>query len=209
VETGTADGRAFTAFCYELTNEVAPMTDPHANLEPADRSTMESVYSRIALVYFVAATFLLMALAFGLLVFAVWAAVERFATGDRVGGALDSIGILIIGFAVVETAKFIAEEEIIRKRELRSSRESRRSITKFITIIVIAASLEALVMVFEASREGIQYAVYPAALFVAAMFALISLGAYQWLSSRIDTSQQDIEAAATLAESETRERLPD
>ena len=63
--------------------------------------------------------------------------------------------------------------------------ESRRSLTKFITIIVIAASLEALVMIFETSRTDVRQAIYPAALFAASMFALIALGLFQWLSSRI------------------------
>jgi hypothetical protein len=68
---------------------------------------------------------------------------------------------------------------------LRSPLESRLSLTKFITIIVIAASLEALVMVFKTSRTSIPEAIYPAALFAASMAALVSLGAYQWLPSRI------------------------
>ena len=70
-------------------------------------------------------------------------------------------------------------------RELRSAVESRRSLTKFITIIVIAVSLEALVMAFETGRTDVTHAIYPAALFTAAMFALLALGAFQWLSSRI------------------------
>ena len=150
-----------------------------------DDSTMERLYSGVAMTYFVVATIFLMLLAFLLLISAIWEAASHLLAGEMVDAALSSIGILIIGFAVVETAKFIAEEEIIRKRELRSSTESRRSITKFITIIVIAASLEALVMVFQTSRIGIEYAIYPAALFVAAMISLVALGAYQWMSSRI------------------------
>ena len=145
----------------------------------------QRVYSGLASIYFLVATIVLMLLAFLLLGAAVWEAGSSFMTGDIVGGALDSVGLLIIGFAVIETAKFIAEEEIVHDRELRSSTESRRSITKFITIIVIAASLEALVMVFKTSRDGVELALYPAGLFVAAMFALLALGAYQWLSSRI------------------------
>ena len=100
-------------------------------------------------------------------------------------GLLDSVGLIIIGFAIIETSKFIAEEEILRDKELRSAVESRRSLTKFITIIVIAASLEALVMIFETSRTDVTRSIYPAALFVAVMLALVSLGAFQWLSSRI------------------------
>ena len=151
--------------------------------------TVEKLYSKLALVYFVVATVGLNVLAFILLVFALVEATKGVLSGDPVGAVLSSVSLIVIGFAVVETAKFVAEEEIMRRRELRSSRESRRSITKFITIIVIAASLEALVMVFQSTREGIQFAIYPAALFIAAMFALVALGSYQWLSSRIKGGQ--------------------
>ncbi|MGD9866949.1 MAG: hypothetical protein AB7U38_03010 [Hyphomicrobiales bacterium] len=147
---------------------------------------MQKIYENIALAYFTLATLTLMLFSIVLFVSAVWTVAAAVAAYDPVDEVLDSIGLLIIGFAVIETSKFIAEEEILRKRELRSALESRRSLTKFITIIVIAASLEALVMVFKTSRTNIPDALYPAALFVAAMFALTALGAYQFLSSRID-----------------------
>ena len=154
---------------------------------------MDRMYRVVPLLYFIAATALLMVLAIVLLANAAWDLVTSLATAERVDAALNSIGLLIIGFAVIETAKFIAEEEILRKRELRSPRESRRSITKFISIIVIAASLEALVMVFRTGLDNIPDAIYPAALFVAAMFALVALGSYQYLSSRIEGASQRVE----------------
>ncbi|MGP9818463.1 GNAT family acetyltransferase [Salinarimonas sp. NSM] len=147
---------------------------------------MKTLYSGLALAYFVVATISIMLLAFLLVASALWRVWVALPSGDVVDPVLEGIGLLIIGFAVVETAKFIAEEEILRRRELRSAVESRRSLTKFITIIVIAASLEALVMVFKTSRASIPDAIYPAALFVAAMSALVALGGYQWLSSRIN-----------------------
>ena len=125
---------------------------------------------------------------------ALWEVVQAFRHGE-VLGVLDSAGLVIIGFAIVETSKFIAEEEILRRKELRSAVEARRSLTKFITIIVIAASLEALVMIFETSRTDVTKSIYPAALFVAAMFALIALGLFQWLSSRIATPPDDADKA--------------
>ncbi len=143
-------------------------------------------YRIVGLAYYGAATIVLMLLAVFLLGNAVWSVVTSFGTENTVTVALDSAGLLIIGFAIVETAQFIAEEELIRKRELRSATESRRSITKFITIIVIAASLEALVMVFKTSLTNVEHTIYPASLLIAAMIALVSLGAYQYLSSRID-----------------------
>jgi hypothetical protein len=169
---------------------------------------MDWIYARIATSYYVVATIFLMVLAFMLMLMAIWEIVHSFSAGNFVPAILSAISLLIIGFAVVETAKFIAEEEILRERELRSSTESRRSLTKFITIIVIAASLEALVMVFKANREAIQLAFYPAALFASAMFALLALGAYQWLSSRIviaDSSEENPEVGSDDAEVEKDE----
>lgn len=151
---------------------------------------MQTLYTLLARIFFLAATLSLMVLALSLLIFGAWEAVEGLREGDKARAALDAIAVLIISFAVMETANFIAEEEIMRKRELRSSQESRRSITKFITIIVIAMSLEALVMVFRTSSNDISLAIYPTLLFAAAMFALIALGIYQWLSSRIGETDE-------------------
>jgi hypothetical protein len=158
---------------------------------------MQKFYSGFAYVYFLLATVFLMVIAVLLLGNAFWEIYTQYDSPDLVDVALEGIGLTIIGFAVVETAKFIAEEEIVRSRELRSSMESRRSITKFTTIIVIAISLEALVMVFRANHDRLEEAVYPAVLFTSAMFALIALGVYQFLSSRIEpptrTDRQEAE----------------
>ena len=145
---------------------------------------MRALYERIALLYYGLATAFLMALALVLLGMAVWELFHAFRAGE-VLDVLDSAGLVIVGFAIVETSKFIAEEEIFRQKELRSAVEARRSLTKFISIIVIAVSLEALVMTFETGRTDVTKSIYPAALFVAAMFALVALGVFQWLSSRI------------------------
>jgi hypothetical protein len=145
---------------------------------------MRRFYEAVATFYFSLATLFLMGLALLMLGLAAWETWHAV-TGGEVLSVLESVGLVIIGFALIETAKFVAEEEILRRKELRSAVEARRSLTKFITIIIIATSLEALVMIFEASRIEVSHAVYPALLFGTAMFALIALGAFQWLSSRI------------------------
>jgi len=145
---------------------------------------VQGLYGRIARGYFVVATVLLMLVALALLLIAAWEVATGLVAAD-VLGMLDGAGLVIVGFAIVETAKFVAEEEVLRAKELRSAVESRRSLTKFITIIVIAISLEALVMVFEAGRGEAAEVLYPTALFATAMLALVALGLFQWLSSRI------------------------
>jgi len=165
--------------------------------QTADYARLQAIYGRMTSVYFVVATIVLSIIGGLLLVGAIWelgvAVLER-----EVAGVLDSAGLVIIGFAIVETAKFFAEEEVQRERELRSAGESRRSLTKFMTILVIAASLEALVMIFEASRTDVTKTLYPAMLFAVAVFALVALGAYQWLSSRIapEARREDVEVEA-------------
>lgn len=156
---------------------------------------MKAVIDGAARVYFILAIAFLTILAIVLLGFAAWEIVDALLHGE-VLGVLDSAGLVIVGFAIVETARFMAEEELVRRRELPSSAEARRSLTKFITFIVIAISLEALVMVFEAGRTEIERAVYPAILFGAAMFALVALGAFQWLSSHIPVHAAEEEADA-------------
>jgi hypothetical protein len=166
---------------------------------------MKAIIDGTARVFFALATAFLLILAVVLLFWAGWEIVAALLHGE-VLGVLESAGLIIIGFAIVETARFIAEEELVRRRELRSAVEARRSLTKFITIIVIAVSLEALVMVFEAGRTEIERAVYPALLFGTAMFALVALGAFQWLSSRIAPPPDDTEVDA---ENEIDHRAPE
>jgi hypothetical protein len=60
-----------------------------------------------------------------------------------------------------------------------------------VTIIVIAASLEALVMVFKTGRTSIPDTLYPASLLAVSFLALAALGAYQWLSSRIEEQSEE------------------
>jgi hypothetical protein len=145
---------------------------------------MRELYERVSQGYFAVATWFLILLAILLFIGALWEVGAALFHGEILG-VLDAVGLVIISFAIIETSKFMAEEELMRQKELRSATESRRSLTKFITIIVIAASLEALVMIFETSRTDVRHAIYPAALFAVAMFALIALGVFQWLSSRI------------------------
>jgi small basic protein len=67
----------------------------------------------------------------------------------------------------------------VRVRELRSPVEARRSLTKFVTIIIIALSLEAVVGILEAGRnETFDQLIYPAMVIVTAILALM----FQFLS---------------------------
>jgi hypothetical protein len=129
----------------------------------------------------------LMILAAILIGYAGWAVVQPLWTGeDLTHAVVEAVSYIIIAFAVIALSKFIVEEEIQRQRELASAREARRSLTKMVTIVVIALNLEALVMVFEANRGDVATVVYPTALLAVAVLALVGLGVYQWLSNVVE-----------------------
>lgn len=124
--------------------------------------------------------------------------------GAPSGRILDSVGLIVIAFAVMEVSKFIVEEQVVRRRELRSAREARHSLTKFLTIIVIALSLEAIVMVFKANRGDAANAIYPALLLAVVALTLVGLGAYQWFSNIVEPSQASVTAEAQIKSAEQK-----
>jgi hypothetical protein len=109
------------------------------------------------------------------------------AFGGQIGiyNLMSGVGLLIVSLAIADVAKFVVEENVVRERELRSPGEARRSLTKFMTIIIIALSLEAVVGIFEAGREkNFQELLYPAAVMAVAVLAVVGLGTFQFLSRR-------------------------
>lgn len=99
---------------------------------------------------------------------------------------LESVGAIIISIAVLDVAKYLVEEEVIRSKELRSPSEARKTITKIFVIISIAAGMEGLVYIFKAGTESITLLIYPSLLIFFSSLAIISLGIYQRLSIAVE-----------------------
>lgn len=107
---------------------------------------------------------------------------------------LDFVGYLIISVAIFDVGRYLLEEEVFRDRELRSPKEARQSLTKFMVIIVIAVTLEALLSVIRAGTKDVSLLIYPAALFFVATLLLVGLGMFQRLSvaAEVDVQKEEI-----------------
>jgi hypothetical protein len=153
------------------------------------------LFALAAKVLYILAAAVLLALSLTLIVGAVWAMLRTLISADAspITESLRSIGMVVIGIAVFDVSKYLIEEEVMRSRELRSSREARQSLTKFMTIIVIATSLEGLVSVFEVDAERIERLLYPVMLLGTSVLALVGLSIFQCLSR---TSESTPQAAA-------------
>jgi len=118
----------------------------------------------------------------------IWVAFHQ--NTSLVTALLDAIGLIVISMAVFDVSKFLLEEEVFKDRELGSPTEARETLTKFLVIISIAVSLEALVFIFDAAKQDITKLVYPTFLLVAAVMLVIGLGIYQKLSRDTEASLQ-------------------
>ena len=95
---------------------------------------------------------------------------------------LDSIGFIVIGMAVFDVSRFLLEEEVFHNSGAKSPEKQRETLSKFLIIIAIAVSLEALVFIFDAGKKDISNLIYPTFLLIAAVLVVIGLGVYQKLT---------------------------
>jgi hypothetical protein len=157
-------------------------------------------------IIYLAIALILMLLAVVLVAGAMWTLVTRTVAGESGTFHLfHSVGLIIVSVAVFDVGKFLFEEEVLHERELRSIREARRSLTKFMTIIIVALSLEALVLVFETKQEQASALLYPSILMGSAILALVGLGVFQWLSSKADALRPWESARAEVEAQEVEE----
>jgi hypothetical protein len=168
---------------------------PELSISLESAAVIERAFEWLSRLLFVLVALALFALAISLLVSGSWQLV-RGALGGEIGiyNLMNGVGLLIVSLATADVAKFVIEENVVREREMRSPAEALRSLTKFMTIIIIALSLEAVVGIFEAGREkNFEQLVFPTLVMVAAILALVGLGLFQYLSRR---SQREAKAGA-------------
>lgn len=139
-----------------------------------------------------------------LAIFTVWIALRSslymmFSNEEQTLVVLSSVGLVVLSLALFDVGRYLIEEEVFRSRELRETGEVRQSLTKFLTILIIALGLEALVYIFKAGRfhseengadSPLAPLIYPILLIVAIAILLFALGWYQRISVRAELSEK-------------------
>lgn len=149
-------------------------------------------FSRITTIFGKATYFVisltLVVIAFGVIGFSLKEVWNSFANEAKpIPSMLDAVALTVLGLAVIDVAKYLLDEEVVRSRELRATSEARAALTKFLTIVTIAVSLEAIVLIFDANKRN-QYEVMisAATLLFAVVAIVVGLGLYQWLSAKTE-----------------------
>lgn len=116
----------------------------------------------------------------GVALWEIWVSVHEKTI--LVKALLDAIGLIVIGMAVFDVSKFLLEEEVLHSSGTKSPAKQRETLLKFLVIIAIAVSLEALVFIFDAGKKDIRNLLYPTFLLIAVVLVVVGLGVYQKLT---------------------------
>lgn len=108
----------------------------------------------------------------------------------------ESVILITLSTAIFDLAKTIFEEEVILYKDPRRHSEIRKTITRFLASIIIAVSIEALMLVFKFTISDPSNLMYALGLFLGIGFLIISLGVYVFLGSKAEISIKRFEKEA-------------
>jgi hypothetical protein len=118
----------------------------------------------------------------------VWSAVANagqvLASGDFGYIIIDSVGYVVIAIAILDIAKHLVEEQVLRDGERPT--QFGRNLSEFVLIISIAVFLEGLVLVFKVTQDDIKLLIYPVLLLLVGVAMTVGLALFQWLGAKVE-----------------------
>lgn len=100
---------------------------------------------------------------------------------EHTNTATEAFGIVILitlGLAIFDLGKTILEEEVLMHKDVHHQGSTRRTISRFMSAIVIAVSIESLLLMFKSLLGDATHLNSAVAMLVAAVALLVRLGAY-------------------------------
>lgn len=93
---------------------------------------------------------------------------------------------LTLALAVFDLGKTTLEEEILLRKDIFRHSSTRRTITRFIAAILIAVSIESLLLMFKSVLGSPQYLWHAVAMMATAIGLLVALGVYVYLGAKAE-----------------------
>jgi hypothetical protein len=141
----------------------------------------------------------------GLAAFELWQGIQpasSFSLGQRLNAVLESIALLTVAVAALELGQTIIEEEVQREAQMSAPTRVRRFLSRFMIVLVVALSIEALVAVFQYSHEAPAHLPYAASIGLTAAALLAAWGLFVWLNQSAE--QLEPEAMEEAKQEDTR-----
>ncbi|WMC12238.1 hypothetical protein PU634_07730 [Oceanimonas pelagia] len=113
-----------------------------------------------------------------------------YGSGNMVTGAFGIVIMITLGMSIFDLGKTILEEEVLVNKDIHHHDSTRRTISRFMAAIIIAVSIEALLLMFKSLLDGdgggqLVNAVW---MLMAAVAMLAGLGVYLRLSRDAQTT---------------------
>jgi hypothetical protein len=118
--------------------------------------------------------------------------VAALALRERFNSVLESIGLLTIAVVALELGQTVLEEEVRREAQVSAPTRVRRFLSRFMVVVVVALSIEALVSVFELAHEDPSRLPQAASIAVAAGVLLAAWGIF----IKLNRSAEELEPEA-------------
>ncbi len=97
--------------------------------------------------------------------------------------AFHSVILITLGLAIFDLGKTILEEEVLLHKDIHHSGSTRRTISRFMSAIVIAVSIESLLLMFKSLLGDATYLNSAVFMLFAAVALLVGLGVYLKLTN--------------------------
>ena len=91
-----------------------------------------------------------------------------------------------LSLSIFDLAKTVLEEEVLMHKDIFRHSSARRTITRFISTILISVSIEALLLLFKSTLNDGQYLLEAVWVMLGAVGLLISLGIYVYLGAKAE-----------------------
>ena len=108
----------------------------------------------------------------------VWVALVSGLDREAAQQVIEAIGLLAAAVVALQIAQTIAEEEVARAAHISGPTRIRRFLSRFMVVVVVAISIEALVATFRASHDEPLHLVYAASVMLAAGVLLAAWGVF-------------------------------
>jgi hypothetical protein len=97
-----------------------------------------------------------------------------------------AIIFLTLSLSIFDLAKTILEEEVLMQKDIFRHSSTRRTITRFISAILISVSIEALLLMFKSTLNDGEHLVEAVWMMLGAVGLLIGLGIYVYLGAKAE-----------------------
>lgn len=94
--------------------------------------------------------------------------------------------VITLALAIFDLAKTTLEEEVLMHKDIFRHSATRRTITRFLAAIIIAVSIEGLLLMFKSAMGAGAYLLEAAFVMLSAAVLTVGLGLYVWLGARAE-----------------------